>query len=214
MAHANDDGLDASLQANKIWAEDISTKDPEFFKNSAKGQSPDILWIGCCDSRVPETTVLGKKPGEVFVLRNIANVINPTDIALLSAVEFSVKHLKIKHIVLCGHTSCGGVKATLANNKLDILDVWLQPMRQIREKHAETLNALSPEDKEDALAKLNIQQGVDNLRRIPTVVDAIRDRGLKVHGLLYRLSNGHLEQIDTAEDQKASECRQCTFELK
>jgi carbonic anhydrase len=154
---------------------------------------------------------LGKKPGEVFVLRNIANVINPTDIALLSAVEFSVKHLKIKHIVLCGHTSCGGVKATLANNKLDILDVWLQPMRQIREKHADTLNALSPEDKEDALAKLNVQQGVDNLRRIPTVVDAIRERGLKVHGLLYRLSNGHLEQIDTAEDEKASECRQSTL---
>lgn len=172
------------------------------------------MWIGCCDSRVPETTVLNKKPGEVFVLRNIANVINPTDIALLSAVEFSVKHLKIKHIVLCGHTSCGGVKATLANNKLDILDVWLQPMRQIREKHADTLKTLSAEDREDALAKLNVQQGVDNLRRIPTVVDAIRDRGLKVHGLLYRLSNGHLEQIDTAEDDKASECRQDTFELK
>lgn len=158
--------------------------------------------------------MLGKKPGEVFVLRNIANVINPTDIALLSAVEFSVKHLKIKHIVLCGHTSCGGVKATLANNKLDILDVWLQPMRQIREKHADALGKLSAEEKEDALAKLNVQQGVDNLRRIPTVVDAIKERGLKVHGLIYRLSNGHLEQVETNEDEKASECRHSTFELK
>jgi carbonic anhydrase len=209
-----EDEFTASLQANKIWASDIAAKDPEFFKNSAKGQTPDILWIGCCDSRVPETTVLGKKPGEVFVLRNIANVINPTDIALLSSVEFSVKHLKIKHIVLCGHTSCGGVKATLANNKLDILDVWLQPMRQIREKNAETLNSLSDADKEDALARLNVQQGVDNLRRIPTVVDAIKERGLKVHGLLYRLDSGHLEQVDTAEDEKASECRHNTFELK
>lgn len=158
--------------------------------------------------------MLNKKPGEVFVLRNIANVINSTDVALLSAVEFSVKHLKIKHIVLCGHTSCGGVKATLANNKLDILDVWLQPMRQIREKHADALGKLSAEDKEDALAKLNVQAGVDNLRRIPTVVDAIKDRGLKIHGLLYRLDSGHLEQVDTAEDDKTSECRNTTFELK
>lgn len=158
--------------------------------------------------------MLGKKPGEVFVLRNIANIINPTDIALLSSVEFSVKHLKIKHIVLCGHTSCGGVKATLANNKLDILDVWLQPMRQIREKHSEALSKLSGEEKEDALARLNIQQGVENLRRIPTVVDAIKNRGLKIHGLLYKLSDGHLEQIDTAEDEAASECRHTTFELK
>ncbi|GAB7335382.1 hypothetical protein MBLNU13_g07763t1 [Cladosporium sp. NU13] len=209
-----DDEFTASLQANKIWASDIAAKDPEFFKNSAKGQAPDILWIGCCDSRVPETTVLGKKPGEVFVLRNIANIINPTDIALLSSVEFSVKHLQIKHIVLCGHTSCGGVKATLANNKLDILDVWLQPMRQIREKHSEALSKLSGEEKEDALARLNIQQGVENLRRIPTVVDAIKNRGLKIHGLLYKLADGHLEQIDTAEDEAASECRHTTFELK
>lgn len=209
-----DDEFTASLQANKIWASDIAAKDPEFFRTSAKGQTPDILWIGCCDSRVPETTVLGKKPGEVFVLRNIANVINPTDIALLSAVEFSVKHLKIKHIVLCGHTSCGGVKATLANNKLDILDVWLQPMRQIRENNAEALNALSAEEKEDALAKLNVQAGVANLRRIPTVVDAIKERGLKVHGVVYQLSSGQLEQVETAEGEKASECRQATFELK
>lgn len=213
--HASpDDTFKASLAANKIWASDIASKDPEFFKNSAKGQTPEILWIGCCDSRVPETTVLGKKPGEVFVLRNIANVINPTDVALLSAVEFSVKHLKIKHIVLCGHTSCGGVKATLANNKLDILDVWLQPMRHLREQHAETLNKLSGEDKEDAMAKLNVQLGVDNLRRIPTVVDAIKERGLKIHGLLYRLSNGHLEEVETAEDAKTCEGRECTFELK
>lgn len=163
---------------------------------------------------MPETTVLGKKPGEVFVLRNIANVINPTDIALLSSVEFSVKHLKIKHIVLCGHTSCGGVKATLANNKLDILDVWLQPMRQIREKHADALGKMSAEEKEDALARLNVQAGVDNLRRIPTVVDAIKERGLQVHGVLYRLDKGYLEQIDTAEDEHAGACRHSTFELK
>jgi carbonic anhydrase len=158
--------------------------------------------------------VLGKKPGEVFVLRNIANIINPTDIALLSSVEFSVKHLKIKHIVLCGHTSCGGVKATLANNKLDILDVWLQPMRQIREKHADALSKLADGDKEDALARLNVQQGVDNLRRLPTVVDAIKNRGLKVHGVLYSVSDGHLEQIDTTEDEQASDRRHNTFELK
>ncbi|GAB7352375.1 hypothetical protein MBLNU459_g2811t1 [Dothideomycetes sp. NU459] len=130
------------------------------------------------------------------------------------APDTLVKHLKIKHIVLCGHTSCGGVKANHANNKLDILNFWLQPMRQIREKHADTLNGLSAVEKEDALAKLNVQQGVDYLRRIPTVVDAIMECGLKIHGLLYRFESGHLEQVDTAEDEKSSETSHSTFELE
>ena len=155
---------------------------------------------------------MGLKPGDVFTHRNIANVVNPTDLSLLSVVEFAVAHIKVKHIVVCGHTSCGGVNATLNNKKLGVLDLWLQPMRLLREKHAEELAKLEGADKNNYLAKLNVLHGVENLRRIPTVIEAMKERGLQVHGVIYDLATGLLEDQECVEHEEHSERRIAAFE--
>jgi carbonic anhydrase len=164
---------------------------------------------------VPETTVLNLKPGDVFTHRNIANIVAPTDLSLLSVIEFSVAHLKVKHIVVCGHTSCGGVAGCLANSKLGgPLDIWLQPLRALREKHAKDLQSMEGADKTTFMSKANVQQGVDVLRRIPTVIDAARERGLQVHGVIYDLASGVLEEVECSEDDDLASLREATFERK
>lgn len=144
--------------------------------------------LGCSDSRVPETTVCGLKPGEIFTHRNIANIISPTDINALSVIEYAVKYLKVQHVVLCGHTSCGGVAGTLGNVKLGVIDIWLQPMRALREKYSEVLDQLSGDAKTTKMSELNVQEGVNNIRRIPAVVDAMRERQMELHGMLFSFS--------------------------
>ncbi|KAK5174051.1 uncharacterized protein LTR77_001131 [Saxophila tyrrhenica] len=211
---AEDDAFKQCLEYNQRWAADTAKNDPDFFPSLAKGQAPQILWLGCSDARKPETTILGLKPGDVFTHRNIANVINPTDLSLLSVVEFAVRHIKVKHVVVCGHTSCGGVAATLNNNKLGVLDLWLQPMRMLREKHAGELAKLEGKDKSNYMAKLNVQQGVGNLRRIPTVIEAMQERGLQIHGVIYDLGTGLLEDLECGEDEDAVKNRIAAFETK
>lgn len=206
-----DDAFQACLKYNEKWAKETAEKDPEFFPKLAKGQAPEILWLGCSDARKPETTILGLKPGDVFTHRNIANIINPTDLSLLSVVEFAVKHIKVKHVVVCGHTSCGGVAATLANNKLGVLDLWLQPMRALREQHADELAKLEGSDKSTYMAKLNVKAGVENLKRMSTVIDAMKERGLKVHGVIYDLATGLLDEVDCSEDDGVGEKRVAAF---
>lgn len=202
------------LSCNKAWAERVKSSDPSFFPTCAKGQAPPILWLGCADSRVPETTVLDCKPGDVFAHRNIANIINPTDISLLSIVQFAVFHLKVKHIVVCGHTSCGGVAAALGNAKLDVLDIWLQPLRALREKFAEQLEGMEAKEQGSFLAKKNIVAGVETLKRIPTVIDAMRERDLQVHGVIYDLGSGELEEVEVGEEEKLAAGRVKAFERK
>lgn len=203
------------MQCNHKWADDTHANDPDFFPTCAKGQAPKILWLGCSDSRAPETTILGMKPGDIFTHRNIANIISPTDLSLLSVVEFSVFHLKVQHIVVCGHTSCGGVAGSLANGKLGgPLDIWLQPMRALREKHAAQLDKMEQGEKMTALSKMNVSAGVDVLRRIPTVIDAMRERGLEVHGAIYNLGSGKLEQVDCGEQDDAAKNRETAFERR
>ncbi|KAK5130737.1 hypothetical protein LTR08_001724 [Meristemomyces frigidus] len=204
--------LARALVNNRKWAADIKATDPTFLPTIAKGQSPSILWLGCSDSRTPETTILGFRPGDVFSHRNIANIINPTDISLLSVVEYAVAQLTVTHIVVCGHTSCGGVAATLGNGKLGVIDVWLQPMRMLRERHAAELAKLEGAAKTTAMSKINVQAGVEVLRRIPTVLHAIRDRGLKVHGLIYDLDTGLLEEVDCGEPIEMGAARETAFE--
>ena len=157
---------------------------------------------------------MGFRPGDVFSHRNIANIINPTDISLLSVVEYAVAQLTVTHIVVCGHTSCGGVAATMGNGKLGVIDVWLQPMRILRERHAAELSKLEGAEKLNLLCKLNVQAGVDVLRRIPTVLDAMRDRELKVHGLLYDLDTGLLEEVDCGEPIDMGAAREEAFHRK
>lgn len=202
------------LEGNKKWATQYSEQAPDFFPKCAKGQAPPILWLGCADSRVPETTVLGCKPGDIFTHRNIANIINPTDISLLSIVQFAVFHLKVKHIVVCGHTSCGGIAATLANAKLDVLDIWLQPIRMLREQYAEELESMDEKERGTFLAKKNVQAGVENLKRIPTVIDAMRERGVELHAVLYNLATGILEEVPDEDDEKKANHRVLAFERK
>ncbi|KAI6807301.1 hypothetical protein KC332_g13553 [Hortaea werneckii] len=204
-----------ALKRNHQWAETTQANDPDFFPTCAQGQAPRILWLGCSDSRAPETTLLGLKPGDVFTHRNIANIISPTDLSLLSVVEFSVFHLKVQHIVVCGHTSCGGVAGSMANGKLGgPLDIWLQPMRALREKHAAELAKLEGAEKMNHMAKLNVSAGVDVLKRIPTVIDAMRERGLEVHGVLYHLASGKLEEVECKEDESVAKGREEAFERK
>ncbi|KAM3416930.1 Carbonic anhydrase [Cercospora zeina] len=205
------------LDCNKKWAQEVATADPEFFPTCSKGQAPPILWIGCADSRVPETTILNCKPGQVFTHRNIANIINSTDISLLSIVQFAVFHLKVKHIVVAGHTSCGGVAASLANVKLDILDVWLQPLRFLREEFAEELEEMGDErERGTFLAKKNVLAGVQNLKRIPAVIDAVRERALGIHGVMYDIEKGLLEEVEeeVLEDEKCCARRVRVFERR
>lgn len=211
-SHPVDDAFKTCLEYNKKWATQKAKEDPDFFPKLAKGQAPEILWLGCSDARKPETTILGLQPGDVFTHRNIANIVNPTDLSLLSVVEFAVKHLKVNHVVVCGHTSCGGVNATLGNSKLGVLDLFLQPMRQLREEHANELAQLEGADKVTYLAKLNVKAGVERLRRIPPVLEAVRDRGLQVHGVLYDLSTGLLEDLQCYEGKEDGKKRLDAFE--
>ncbi|KAK1066711.1 hypothetical protein LTR74_006921 [Friedmanniomyces endolithicus] len=204
-----------ALESNKRWASETAQSDSKFFPTSAQGQSPAILWIGCSDSRVPETTVLGLKPGDVFTHRNIANIVSPTDLSLLSVVEFSVAHLKVKHIVVCGHSKCGGVAGCLANGKLGgSLDIWLQPLRALREKHDAELKGMEVDGQKAFMSAANVRQGVEVMKRIPTVIDAMKERGLQVHGLVYDLASGKLEDVDCDEKDDVAALREAAFERK
>ncbi|KAK4623777.1 Carbonic anhydrase [Fulvia fulva] len=202
------------LENNRSWASKTAIADPTFFPACAKGQAPPVLFLGCADSRVPETTILGCRPGEVFTHRNIANIISNTDVSLLSIVQFAVFHLKVKDILVCGHTSCGGVAASLGNAKMDVLDVWLQPLRMLREKYADEIEGMDTEKRKKFLAEKNVLAGAENLKRIPTVIDAVRERGLEIHGVIYDVAAGLFEEIECSEDDVVVKKRVAAFERK
>lgn len=160
---------------------------------------------------MPETTILGMKPGDVFVHRNIANVIPVTDLSSLAVVEYAVVYLKVQHIVVCGHTGCGGVAAALGNKRLGKIDTWLQPLRQLRLQNAEKLENLDDTEKGKTLVELNVKQGVETLRQNADVIDATKSRGLQVHGMVFDLSSGELQSIETDEAASHTEKRAATF---
>jgi len=186
-----------ALNSNAAWAGYKNHQNPSFFPTLANGQSPTILWIGCSDSRVPETTVLGLQPGDVFVHRNIANIVSPTDVNLMAVVEYAVDHLKVKHIVLCGHTCCGGAGAALSNSRIGgILDTWLVPLKSVRKQHERELKLIENEaERAVRLAELNVQNGVQVLLSSLVVEEAMVERGLKVHGVLYDIACGKIRDL-------------------
>jgi carbonic anhydrase len=155
------------------------------------------VWIGCSDSRVPETTLLGLQPGDVFVHRNIANVVSPTDISVSAVVEYAVVHLKVSHIVLCGHTCCGGAAAALSNARVGgVLDTWLTPLKAVRKIHQKEIDAVKEDgDKAKKLAELNVQMGVGTLMANYVVEEAVRERGLQVHGVIYDIGCGKIRDL-------------------
>jgi carbonic anhydrase len=204
------DKLETGLLQNQEWA----SRYRELFPTLAVGQQPEILWIGCSDSRCPETAILGLKPGDVFVHRNIANVIHYSDLNSACVIEYAVVHLKVKHIVVCGHTACGGVNAALGNTKLGILDAWLLPLRRLRQQNLSQLQSLDQAEAIVKLSELNIIDGVSKLKENSAVLDAIEQRGLKVHGLIYDVSSGLLRALEGDESHDVIKARLTAFKTR
>ena len=190
------------LEQNRAWAENIKASDPDFFPTLAKQQSPRYLWIGCSDSRVPATQLVGMVPGEMFVHRNVANVVDHTDFNCLSVMQYAVDVLKVDHIIVCGHQSCGGVKAAMDNLQLGLIDNWLRHVQDVLHEHEELLAKVSDEtERLDRLCELNVIEQVLNVGRT-TIVQSAWQRGqeLVVHGWIYGLENGLLRDLRVSID--------------
>ncbi len=182
---------------NRAWSEAITSKDPEFFRHLASQQAPRYLWIGCADSRVPANEIVGLLPGELFVHRNVANVVVHADLNCLSVVQFAVDVLKVQHIIVCGHYGCGGVLAALRDDRLGLIDNWLRHVQDVRWKHVAELEALEGEAVQHArLCELNVIEQVVNVSQTTVVRDAwARGQGLAVHGWIYGLRDGLLRDL-------------------
>ncbi|KAI9375278.1 carbonic anhydrase [Aspergillus egyptiacus] len=204
------DRLTTALHQNKVWAAKVAQEHPDLFPKLAARQQPEILWIGCSDSRCPETTLLGLKPGDVFVHRNIANVLHGADLSASAVIEYSIRQLGVKHVVVCGHTQCGGVAAALGNQKLGILDPWLLPLRRLRDEHRAVLKSLPDDQAALKLVEMNVIAGVKTLKGKSVVVEAMQ-RGLKVHGLVYDVGSGVLREIDISESGEVVKRRFSSF---
>ena len=189
--------LEDLLKNNSVWSEQIRQSDPHFFEILAKQQAPKYLWIGCSDSRVPANEIVGLKPGEIFVHRNVANIVLHTDFNCLSVVQYAVEVLRVEHIILTGHYGCGGVKAVLQQNELGLIDNWLYAIRMIREKHRDFLDSLAnPTATLDALCELNVIEQVMHLCTTSIVTKAWqRGQHLEVHGCVYGLDKGILHDL-------------------
>ena len=185
--------LDNVFKNNEKWIKEKLAIDPDFFKHLAEGQNPELLFIGCSDSRVTSEELMGMGPGEVFVHRNIANMVISIDLNVMSVVNYAVDHLKVKDIVVCGHYGCGGVKAAMQSADLGILNPWLRNIRDVYRIHRKELNAITDEEKKyDRLVELNVQEQCVNLIKTAAVQKANRDRGLKVHGWVFDVRTGKL----------------------
>lgn len=185
------------LTNNRAWAAEISGQDPDFFRRLSSQQAPEYLWIGCSDSRVPANQIVGLPPGEMFVHRNVANVVAHTDLNCLSAIQFAVDVLRVGHIIVCGHYGCGGVRATLDGEKLGLVDNWLRHVEDVRSKYSEQLDALeSDADRHNRLCELNVIEQVMNVSKTTVVRDAwLRGQELSVHGWVYDIHDGLLRDL-------------------
>lgn len=188
--------LENLIANNKRWAESMVTNDPLFFKRLEGIQHPEYLWIGCSDSRVPANTIVGLHPGEVFVHRNLANMVIHTDLNCLSVMQFAVDVLKVKHIIVCGHHGCGGVKAALQHKQFGLVDNWIRNIREVYHAHSATIDALNPHERVDALSELNVLHQVENVARSDLVQNAwARGQSLQLHAWVYSLKDGHVRRL-------------------
>jgi carbonic anhydrase len=190
--------LDNLLERNRAWAEKITAREPDFFQKLSGQQSPEYFWIGCSDSRVPANEIVDLSPGEMFVHRNVANVVVHTDLNCLSAMQFAVEALRVKHIIVCGHHGCGGVKAALQNQKLGLIDNWLRHVQDVMQKHAALLAEVSDEEaRVDKLCELNIIEQVYHVCQT-TVIQSAWESGqeLTVHGWVYSLNDGIVRDLN------------------
>jgi carbonic anhydrase len=192
--------LDHLLANNVRWAEGIRASDPGFFERLAHQQAPRYLWIGCSDSRVPANQIVGLLPGEIFVHRNVANVVVHADLNCLSVLQFAVDVLKVKHVIVCGHQGCSGVIAAWRDQRIGLADNWLRHVQDVRDKHAARLAALADDDARLALlCELNVLEQVMNVCQTTVVQDAwARGQELSVHGWVYRLEDGLVRDLCTS----------------
>jgi carbonic anhydrase len=185
------------LENNKSWAEQTVQNDPEFFNRLKNTQTPEYLWIGCSDSRVPPDSITGTRPGEIFIHRNIANMVVHTDLNMLSVLQYAVEVLKVKHVIVCGHYGCGGVKAAMTHQSLGIINKWLRNIKDVYRMHQDEVNFL-PNDEErlNRLIELNVQEQVMNLAKTSIIQKAWKDNNAPhLHGWVYGLNDGVIKPI-------------------
>jgi carbonic anhydrase len=188
--------IDQLLESNRAWASAMHAGDPEFFARLANQQMPQYLWIGCSDSRVPANQITGLAPGEVFVHRNVANVVAETDFNLLAVLQYAVDVLKVRHIIVCGHYGCGGVRAALENFRHGMIDNWLSGIRALRRMHRHELDALPPDAAADRLCELNVLAQARHVAHTTIVEDAWeRGQVISIHSWIYRLDNGIIQPL-------------------
>lgn len=181
------------FENNKTWISGKLNTNPHYFEEMGKGQNPELLYIGCSDSRVTAEDLMGLGPGDVFVHRNIANMVISIDLNVMSVVNYAVDHLKVNHVVVCGHYGCGGVKAAMQSADLGILNPWLRNIRDVYRIHKDELNAIEDEDKRyDRLVELNVKEQCVNLIKTAAIQKAYRDRNLKVYGWVFDIHSGKL----------------------
>jgi len=190
---------------NRAWAAAIQRRNPDFFARLAGQQSPRYLWIGCSDSRVPANEIVGLPPGELFVHRNVANVVVHTDLNCLSVMQFAVDVLKVEHIIVCGHYGCSGVRAALSNHRIGLSDNWLRHVQDVRAQHeAELLRVETLQDREDRLSELNVIEQVTHVCQTTIVADAWeRGQCVQVHGWIYGLDNGLVRDLEYSVSSQA-----------
>jgi len=193
--------LSQIFENNKKWAQSVRDGDPEFFQRLSTQQSPKYLWIGCADSRVPANQIMSLPPGDVFVHRNIANVIVHTDLNALSVIQYAVEVLKVEHIILCGHYSCGGVKAAMGDKQHGLIDNWLRHIKDVQRFHEKELALIENENEKYArLCELNVIEQTNNILNTTIVKNAIASgQSLKVHGLIYNVNDGLLHNLHTLD---------------
>jgi carbonic anhydrase len=189
--------LSSLFANNRLWASEITRQDPEFFSRLAHQQAPEYLWIGCSDSRVPANQIVALLPGEMFVHRNIANVVVHADLNCLSVMQFAVDVLRVKHIIVCGHYGCGGVLAALHDDRKGLVDNWIRHVQDVRWKHQDQIDALPTEaERHDRLCELNVVEQVVNVCQTTVVRDAwARGQELSVHGWIYAVGDGLLRDV-------------------
>lgn len=185
--------IEKIFENNKKWVQNKLKIDADYFKDLSKGQNPDILYIGCSDSRVSAEELMGVAPGDVFVHRNIANMVSNTDLSAMTVIEYAVKLIKVKRIIICGHYFCGGVKAAMQSKDLGILNPWLRNIRDVYRIHKDELNLIKNEEaRYNRLVELNVQEQCVNTIKTAAVQKAIRERGLTVHGWVFDIHTGEL----------------------
>ena len=191
------DNIEQIFKNNEAWVKEKLAIDADYFENLSKGQQPEFLYIGCSDSRVTAEDLMGLKPGEAFIHRNIANLVNNVDLSVMSVINYAVRHLKVNHVVVCGHYNCGGVKAAMEPKDMGILNPWLRNIRDVYRTHKKELNAITDEAaRYNRLVELNVQEQCINLIKTAAIQEAYAERKITVHGWVFDIHTGKLIDLN------------------